>query len=363
MTLEIDAAVCREARTPVVLERLTISAPGPNDVRVRISACAICQSDLHFLDGGWPDPLPAVYGHEAAGTVEAVGREIDDLAPGDAVMVTLIRSCGGCPECQSSLPYLCSGNMASKDGTRLRDANGDRVRIGISTGAFAEFAVVDRSQVLHLPSDLPLAPAALLSCGVITGYGAVANVARPLPGSSVVVIGCGGVGMNAIQAASIAGAEPVVAVDPSAEKRALAPTFGAHLTIDPSDGGAVDSVMTATGGRGAEAVIVTAGVGPAVEMGFTILARNGTLVLVGMPPSGVTAHLDPGALAGAGQRIVGCKMGSTVLPRDLPVLFRHYLEGRLKLDELITGRYPFQDINAALNAARRGKGLRNVLIF
>jgi Zn-dependent alcohol dehydrogenase len=230
-------------------------------------------------------------------------------------------------------------------------------------GAFAEHVVVHASQVAVIPLDMPLDSASLIACGVITGMGAVVNTANVRPGSSVVVIGCGGVGLNSIQGACVAGAAPIIAVDIADAKLEAARAFGATHFINAKTEDVAARVGEFTGGRKADYVFVTVGVAGATEQAVGLMKRNGATVLVGMPPSGVTSTIDPGSLAADGQRILGSKMGSARLPVDVPRIVELYREGRLKLDELISGRYPLERINEAVASSRSGAALRNVIVF
>ena len=357
------AAVCRAFGEPLVIEDVQLAAPARGELRVRLAACAICQSDLHYLEGAWGGSLPAVFGHEAAGVVVEVGTGVEGVAEGDHVVVTLIRSCGACAPCVHGEPALCDATFALDEVGPLTDADGHPIAQGLRTGAFAEEVVVDASQAVGIPAELPLDRAALLACGVITGFGAVVNTAGVEPGATVVVIGTGGVGLNAVQGAVHAGAATVVAIDLSDAKLATARAFGATHTVNSASEDAVAAVLALTGGRGADYVIVTVGAGSAVEQGALVLRRAGTMVIVGMPAAGVLATIDPGTIANDGQRILGSKMGSARIEVDIPKLVALYQEGRLKLDELISARYPFEQINEAIAASRGGSAIRNVIVF
>ena len=245
----------------------------------------------------------------------------------------------------------------------IKCKGGESIVHGMRIGAFAEHVVVHHSQVERLPADLGPDVASLISCGVLTGLGAVVNTAGVGAGESVVVIGCGGVGLNSVQGARLAGADPIVAVDVAAEKLDAARAFGATHAINAKSEDVAARVADITGGAKADYVFVTVGVGGAAEQAISLMKRNGATVLVGMPPSGVSATFDPGWLAADGQRILGSKMGSARLPVDVPRIVALYREGRLKLDELITARYPFERINEAIASARAGKALRNVVVF
>lgn len=357
------AAVCRAFGAPLAVEEVALAAPRAGEVEVRLAACAICHSDIAYADGAWGGDLPAVYGHEAAGVVERIGPGVARVAPGDHVVVTLIRACGHCRCCAKNLPVACETRFPLDRETPLRAADGAPLVHGLRTGAFAERVVVEASQVVAVPKDMPLDRAALLACGVITGFGAVTNTAAVSAGSDVVVIGTGGVGLNAVQGAAHVGARSVIAVDLSDAKLAAARRFGATETVNPAERDPGAAVRESTAGRGADYVFVTVGAKAAFDQSYGLLAPAGAVVLVGMPASGVTSEFDPGTLAGAGQRILGSKMGSARIDEDIPRFVALYREGRLKLDELITGRYRLADINEAIASAKRGEALRNVIVF
>jgi S-(hydroxymethyl)glutathione dehydrogenase/alcohol dehydrogenase len=304
-----------------------------------------------------------VYGHEAAGVVESVGPGVHAMQPGDHVVVTLIRSCGRCFFCTRGEPYLCDTKFPIDAEGRLTDEGGNRVHPAMKTGAFAEQVVVDQSQLAVVPESMPLDVASLLACGVITGLGAVVATAQVPVGASVVVIGTGGVGLNSVQGALISGARPIVAVDLSPEKLAAATAFGATHALDPAGSDVAAEVRALTGGRGADYVFITVGSTQAIEQGLGLLRSGGTLVVVGLPASGATFGVEAVDFAGAGRRILGSNMGSTRLATTIPALVDLYQQGRLKLDELITARYPLEEINEAIAAVLRGEALRNVIVF
>jgi S-(hydroxymethyl)glutathione dehydrogenase/alcohol dehydrogenase len=359
----MKAAVCREFGKPLTIEDVVLAPPGTGEVKVRLAACAICHSDISFMRGEWGGALPAVYGHEAAGVVEAVGPGVAGLAPGDHVVVTLVRFCGQCRycsdgtqvQCETSFPLDKAGPIRTKDGAPLFQA--------MRTGAFAEFVTVHASQAVAIAKDIPLDVASLLACGVITGFGAVANTADLRLGSTAVVIGAGGVGLNSIQAIALREAERNIVIDLSDAKLEAAKRFGATDTINPTREDAQARVMELTQGRGVDYVFVTVGAKAAFDQAPAMLARGGALVLVGMPPNGVMSAYDPGTFAALNQRILGTKMGSTRTQVDIPHLVELYRKGRLKLDELITGRYSLAQVNEAVESVERGEALRNVIVF
>ncbi len=357
------AAICRAFGQPLVIEDVTLAPPGPGEIAVRLRACAICHSDILYAEGAWGGELPAVYGHEASGIVSQVGAGVLDLAPGDHVIVTLIRSCGHCHSCSAGATVTCETKLPLDRQSPLRDRSGRPVVQGLRTAAFAESVVVHASQAVAVPKDVPLESAALIACGVITGLGAVTNTARLRPGETAVVIGAGGVGLNTVQGAALAGARLVIAVDLVPGKLEAARRFGATHAIAANDPNLAQEIRAITGGRGADHVFVTVGARSAFAQAFQLAARSGAIVLVGMPASGVTVDLDPGAIASDNQRILGSKMGGSVIHRDIPQLIDLYRQGRLKLDELISNRFPFERINEAIASSKSGEALRNVIVF
>jgi Zn-dependent alcohol dehydrogenase len=357
----VKAAVCHAFGEPLIIEEIQLRAPEGGEIEVTLDAVAICHSDITYASGAWGGSLPAVYGHEAAGRITAVGDNVRALKVGDSVVVTLIRACGSCPTCASGKPTACEtpydgdhGPIKTKDGGKLHQA--------MASGAFAEKVVVDQNQVVRISEDIPKDAASLIACGVITGVGAVVNAAGLRAGQDVVVIGAGGVGLNAIQGARIAGARRIVAVDMSAEKLEVAKEFGA------TDGVLATSdkpwrQVTRMIGRGADAVIVTVGVIPAYDDAPKYLATGGRVIMVGMPHSGAMSTYEPVTLAATGQGMVGSKMGDVVIQRDIPWMVDLYTQGRLKLDELISGRWTLDQINEAIEDTRSGAARRNVIVF
>jgi Zn-dependent alcohol dehydrogenase len=349
----MKAAVCRAFGEPLAIEEVDLAPPGPGEIRVKVAACAICHSDIHFAEGEWGGRLPAVYGHEAAGVVDETGPGVATLQRGDHVVVTLIRSCGHCHYCTQGKPVACE----------LSAADGSPIVHGLRTGTFAEYAVVDESQAVAIPDDVPLESASLLACGVITGLGAVVNTAEMRPGANVVVIGAGGVGLNSVQGAAIGGARAIVAVDIVESKLEAAMQFGATHAVDGRSPDAAERIRATTNGRGADYVFVTVGAKAAYDQAIGFLARAGALVVVGMPPSDVIAGYQPDDFAYKGQRILGSSMGSSRIQADIPWLVSLYKQGRLKLDELISGRYGLEEINQAIASTKSGEALRNVITF
>ena len=357
---EIKAAVCHAFGAPLTIDTVHLRAPAAGEVEVSLRAVAICHSDITYAEGAWGGALPAVYGHEAAGTVTGVGPGVQGLSLGDRVVVTLIRACGSCPSCASGKPVICqTGNHAAPP---LTAADGSPVAAMMNCGAFAEKVVVDHSQVVKLPSGIGMEAASLLACGVITGVGAVVNAAQLRPGQDVVVIGAGGVGLNAIQGARIAGARRIVAVDMSEGKLAIARDFGATDTV-LGTGEAPWQQAKAAIGRGADVVLVTVGIPAVYDAAPNYLAYGGKLIMVGMPPSGKPSSYEPVNFAAVGQSLIGSKMGDVVIARDIPWMMDLYQQGRLKLDELISRTWRLDQINEAIADTKTGSAKRNVIVF
>jgi Zn-dependent alcohol dehydrogenase len=356
----IKAAVCRTFGADLVIEDITLDAPKGREIEVTLKACAICHSDITYADGGWGGTLPAIFGHEAVGHVSAVGDGVQGLSIGDPVVVTLIRSCGTCPSCASGRPVICE--TPSRTRSPLTDADGAAIVQAMNCAGFAERVVVDQSQVVKLPADMDLVAASLLACGVITGVGAVVNAAKLRAGQDVVVIGAGGVGLNAIQGARIAGARRIVAVDMTEDKLAIARDFGATDTVLASADKPWREAMDAMG-RGADAVIVTVDAIPAYDTAPRYLAPGGQVIMVGMPHTGATSAYEPVRMAAVGTGMTGSKMGDVVISRDIPWMVDLYAQGRLELDGLISGRWPLDRINDAITDTRTGSAKRNVIVF
>ncbi|HKL04495.1 MAG TPA: zinc-binding dehydrogenase [Roseovarius sp.] len=357
----IKAAVCHAFGQPLIIEDVHLRAPQMGEVEVTLDAVAICHSDISYADGAWGGSLPAVYGHEAAGRISGLGAGVTGLSEGDPVIVTLIRACGACPSCGAGRPTGCETPYDGDHGP-LTTLDGGTLHQAMACGAFAEKVVVDHSQVVKIPGDMAMDAASLLACGVITGVGAVVNAAGLRAGQDVVVIGAGGVGLNAIQGARIAGARRIVAVDMSAEKLADAQSFGATdgvLASEPDPWTAAKQAM----GRGADAVLVTVGAAQVYDQAANYLAGGGKVIMVGMPATGAQSTYEAGNFAASGQAMIGSKMGDVVIRRDIPWMIDLYHQGRLKLDELISKRWSLDQINAAIADTKSGTARRNVIVF
>lgn len=364
-TIEIQAAVCREFGGPLTIETLRLDPPQGSEVRVKVLASSICHSDIIYMDGGWGGNLPAVFGHEVAGVVTAIGPAVRsaDIGAGDRVLVSLLRSCGRCECCEAGIPTQCVTEFAIDSAPRLTDEQGRPVRAGLRVGGFAESVVVDASQVVKVPAYVADEAACLISCGVMTGFGAAINTAKVQVGDSVAVIGCGGVGLNCVQGAALAGALPLVAIDVTDDKLEQARAFGATDTVNATDDDMAGQARALTDGRGFDIVMTAVGSARAIEQALPLLARDGALVAVGMPPGNERVALNATGLSHHGQNILGCKMGDARLRIDVPKLFRLYRGGRLKLDELISSRRPLAEINASIELSRQSQNLRHVIVF
>lgn len=361
MPSTIRAAVCRAFGQPLTIETLHLRDPEPGEVEVAIEAVAVCHSDISYIEGAWGGALPAVYGHEAVGRVTGLGAGVDHLRIGDRVLVTLMRSCGTCPSCAGGKPVYC----ASKDtrAAKLTDVDGNPVQAAMDCGAFAEKVVVAQSQIAPLGEAIAPEAACLLACGVPTGVGAVVNTANVRTGETVVVIGAGGVGLNVVQGARLAGAARIVAMDLEPAKLEDARAFGATDTILATDPKPWRAVSAITGGRMAQHVFVSVGAIPAYDVAPRLIGWGGTIYAVGMPHSGDKAQYEPVIMAFTGQGMRGTKMGDVVLSRDIPWMVDLYGQGRLKLDELISRRWAFDEINQAIADTNAGQARRNVLIM
>ena len=356
----MKAAVCRTFGAPLEIEEAELRAPQQGEVRVRIAACAICQSDIAYANGAWGGTLPMVLGHEASGHVAEVGPGVTGLTPGDPVLVTLIRACGSCPACEDDAPTSCDHAWDSH-ASPITGHDGPLTQ-GMSTGAFAEEVLVDQSQIVPLPEGIDIVTASLLSCGVITGAGAVLNTAKVAPGQSVVVIGAGGVGLNTLQGARLVGADPIIAIDIADNRLETAKTFGATHGLRGDDTAHVAAVRAITG-RGAEHVFVAVGSPAVFQSAPDLLAPGGAITAVGLPPSGQQVAYDLATIAALNLRLLGSRMGQSVPHRDIPALVEHYRAGRLELDSLVTGHYPLDQIPEAIADTKTGAARRNVIVF
>lgn len=360
----MKAAVFHGANQPLTVEDVEIGEPLAHEIIVKTAATGVCHSDLHFVEGLWPMTAPTILGHEGAGVVEKVGDQVTYVQPGDHVITCLSIFCGHCDFCLSGRPALCTG--AAETQRRPGDPpkytwQGSPVGQMAGLATYAEKMLVHENAVVKVRKDMPLDAAALIGCGVTTGVGAVLNTAKIEPGSTVAVFGAGGVGLAAIQGALLAGARMIIAVDMVESKLATAKQLGATHVVDASSRDAVQAVIELTGG-GVDYSFEAIGNKRAVEQSFECLGIGGTATVIGMVPVGQKIEVDPAALLGE-RRLQGSRMGSNRFRRDMPRYIDFYMQGRLKLDEMITRRGVLTDINEAFRAMKAGEVARSVLMF
>jgi S-(hydroxymethyl)glutathione dehydrogenase / alcohol dehydrogenase len=357
------AAVLPEIPSMLEIVEIQIDRPGPREVLVRTVAAGLCHSDLHFMEGKYNHDTPTVPGHEAAGVVEAVGDDVTHVKPGDHVIGCLSIFCGRCEYCLSGRPVLCDrqGLERGDDQPPRLSRDGSPIHQFLRLSAFAEMMLVHENTLVKIRDEMPLDRAALIGCAVTTGLGAVFNTAKVTPGSTVAVIGCGGVGLNSVQGAVIAGAGRVIAVDTNPWKLELARTFGATDLVDATAGDPVDQVREMTGG-GVEYSFEAIGLKMTAEQSFAMLRKGGTATIIGMIPEGERIEL-PGSEFLDEKKIQGSNMGSNRFRVDMPRYVDLYLSGRLKLDELVSARIGLDQINDGFDAMRRGEVARSVIEF
>jgi S-(hydroxymethyl)glutathione dehydrogenase / alcohol dehydrogenase len=359
----MKAAVLRQAGQPLQIEDVEVAKPGPREVLIRTAAAGVCHSDLHFVEGAFAHPLPTVLGHESAGVVEAVGEEVRTVRPGDHVVTCLSVYCGHCEFCRSERLNLCVSpeTRRRKDEPPRLSQGGAPVPQFLNLSGFAEQMLVHEHACTVIPKDMPLDRAALLGCAVITGYGAVTRGSRVAAGESVAVIGLGGVGLAAINAAAIAGAGRIVGIDRNPAKAELAAAFGATDFLAADEPDLVRRVVELTAG-GVHHSFEAVGQSETAEQAFGMLRRGGTANLLGMLPVGQSIRL-PGAAFMGERRFQGSLMGSNNFPVDIPKLVELYLKGRLHLDQMISRRIRLADINVAFAEMKQGGIARSVIVF
>ncbi|MFD7091280.1 Zn-dependent alcohol dehydrogenase [Streptomyces sp. NPDC059896] len=358
----VRAAILSAVGAPLEIAGIELPEPGPGRVRVRLAAAGVCHSDLSLSNGTMRIPLPAVLGHEGAGTVVSVGEGVTRVAPGDGVVLNWAPSCGTCPACAIGEVWLCDSALAGAAGVHARTADGTDLHPGLNVGAFAEETVVAANCVLPLPAGVPLTDAALLGCAVLTGYGAVHHAARVRAGESVVVFGVGGVGLAVLQSARIAGAGPVVAVDVSPEKEALARAAGATEYVIASDTTAKD-IRRLTGGRGADVAVECVGRATAIRTAWDSTRRGGRTTVVGIGGKDQRVTFNALELFHWGRTLSGCVYGNSDPSKDLPVLAEHIRAGRFDLSALVTERIGLDGIPAAFENMLAGRGGRALVVF
>ncbi|MBM3491154.1 MAG: Zn-dependent alcohol dehydrogenase [Alphaproteobacteria bacterium] len=364
--MQFRAAVLHEVGKPLAIEEVELAAFKPSDVLVRLHASGLCHTDLEVMQGSLRYPLPIVLGHEGAGVVERVGSDVTTLRPGQHVICSWNPNCGHCFYCDGDQPILCepftrhqpAGHLL--DGSSRLTVGGAKLHHYSMICSHAEYCVVPEAGAVAVPSEVPFDRACLIGCGVMTGVGAVMRVAKVGVGQSVAVLGCGAVGLNVLQGARLAGAEPIIAVDVEPAKLALARAFGAQETLDAGQGDVAARVKGLTRGRGADHVFEAAGIRHTLQTGFDAVRPGGQLVLLGKTDVEEKVALRWGSVMGE-KRIVRSSYGGARPRQDFPLLARLYLEGRLKLDELITRRLRLAEINDGFAAMTQGKLVRAVL--
>jgi S-(hydroxymethyl)glutathione dehydrogenase/alcohol dehydrogenase len=343
-----------------IRDDVEVIGPGPGEVRIRVRAAGVCHSDLSARDGVLPQTVPAVLGHEAAGDVLAVGDGVDDLATGDRVIVNWLPACGACPSCARGEPYLCVTHVMM-GYVQPRFLSGGTPLFGMAgCGAFAEEMVVPRPGAVRIADDVPYDIAALVGCGVMTGVGAVLNTAQVPPGATVAVIGCGGVGIAAVQGARLAGASAIVAVDPVEDKHGVAKRFGATHAANPDDFGELSTVVT--GGEGFDYVFDVVATPATLRTGWTAVRRGGALVVVGAGRADVRVEFSPFELLFEGKRILSSLYGGADAQRDFARLLDFWRAGRLDLAGMISQRLRLDQVDDALRALGRGDVIRQVIL-
>lgn len=368
MPQRAKAAICREINQPVVVEEIEVESPRRGEVMIKLAACGVCHSDYSVTTGTIPFPPPVVLGHEGAGIVVEVGEGVTGIAVGDAVVSSFVSMCGKCRYCQTGRPQLC--DQAAKaaftlpDGTvRTKDLKGNPLNVFSGCGVMAEYATLHTDNVVKIDKDIPLDRAALVSCGVMTGVGAVVNTARVAPGSIAVVFGCGGVGLNAIQGCAIAGAAMIVAVDTADAKLEMARQFGAtHVLNAKAEENVVKALRKLTGG-GADYAFECVGYGEIAAQAYGCLRKGGTAVVVGVASQKDNTTVRTASLTFEEKTLTGSYFGSARPREDFPRLLALYRNKRLKLDELITRTYRIEEAPQAFADLASGKNARGVIVF
>ncbi|MFE2870305.1 MULTISPECIES: Zn-dependent alcohol dehydrogenase [unclassified Embleya] len=345
---------------------IEIDLPGPGEVLVRTAACGLCHSDIHILDGAIPHQRPAVLGHEASGTVVAVGPGVTRVAPGDHVVACLSVFCGRCPQCARGRTWLCSdkaATMRDADGPPRLSRNGQPVNASSWIGGLAEQMLLHQNAVVAIDPAMPLDVAAVIGCAVTTGVGAAWRSADIRAGETVAVLGCGGIGLNIVQGARLRGAGRVIAIDLQPAKRELARALGATDTIDAASHDAVAEVLALTAGFGVDHAFEAIGLEATIGQAVAMTSPGGTAYVVGVTPMTATVNVPGYALWGQGKTVRGVHMGSNTFTTDMPRYVDLYLQGRLRIDELISRRIPLTEVNDAYDALRRGEVARSVVTF
>jgi S-(hydroxymethyl)glutathione dehydrogenase/alcohol dehydrogenase len=358
----MKAAVLKAAKTPMTIEDVRLDKPGPHEVRVRLAASGLCHSDYHVIAGDLPSRFPAILGHEAAGVVEEVGGRVRGLKPGDHVVACVSSFCGHCKPCVQGFTHRCADKPVRGRNDPPSHMLGDTPVLVRTLAAFAEEILVHENALARVPRELPLDRACILGCALVTGVGAVTRRAKVEPGSTVAVIGCGGVGLSVIQGARLAGAARIIAVDLSPARLAQAKKFGATDTV-PGGDDAAKAVVELTAG-GVDHAFEVIGLAKTMEQGVRMLAAGGTLTIVGVPAQGSQLTLsNPGALLFKEARVQWSLMGSSPFTVDIPRLADLYLRGKLELDAMVSRRLALSEIDSGFESMLSGEGARNVVVF
>jgi alcohol dehydrogenase len=354
---------------PLEVLELDLAPPGPGELLIRVDAAGVCHSDLSVVDGNRPRPTPMVLGHEAAGEVLEVGAGVTDVVVGDHVVLVFVPRCGTCAACAAGTPALCpraaAANAAGellRGGRRFGELDGRPINHHLGVSAFAEHAVVDRGSVVIVPDDIPAATAALFGCALLTGVGAVLSTASVRPGESVAVLGLGGVGLAAVMGAAVAGANPIVAVDPVASKRELALELGATHVVDPAtEGGSAQGIRAFVAG-GVTHAFEAVGSAAVLADAWAATTRGGTTVAIGLPHPSEELRISAAQLVGDARTLVGSYLGGAVPERDLPRMIELWRAGRLPVERLHSTSLPLDDVNLAMDELAEGRTVRQVLL-
>jgi S-(hydroxymethyl)glutathione dehydrogenase/alcohol dehydrogenase len=359
----VRAAIVHEVGGPFVVEDIDLAPVGRRDVRVEMAASGVCHSDLSVQKGSIPFMFPTVLGHEGAGVVAEVGDEVTRVAPGDHVVLTWMPACRRCFWCLSGQPMLCEVGLAESLSGAYASVRGTPLVRGLGTATFGEQTVVPEGEVVRIDRSVPLELAALVGCALATGVGAVWHTARVTPGSSVVVVGCGGVGLAVIQGARLAGASVIVAVDRVASKLKTAQLLGATAVVDAAAGDPVQAVREATGGRGADFGFEVVGRADTIRSTFAAVRRGGTAVLVGAGSPGEQVSFSAFELFVDAKTVIGCVYGSTDADRDFPVLVDLVRSGAIDAHGMVSRRIGLDDVNDAFRAMEAGEVARSVIVY
>ncbi len=352
---------------PLTIEEIELDPPGPNEVVVKIAGAGLCHSDLSVINGARPRKLPIVLGHEGSGEIVELGSAVTDLHVGDHAVFQFSPACGRCRRCLEGRPQNClvAATQGAKGelmggGSRIRDVEGKTLGHHTGVSSMAEYAVMDRGSIIIVDPSLPLADAAIFGCAVMTGAGAVINSARVRAGDSVAIVGVGGVGLNGVMGAKLAGAEKIIAIDTDARKLVLARELGATHVINGTDNDVVEQVKELTGG-GVDFAVELAGAIPAMETAYAIIARGGAVVTAGLSPAGAQFSFEHADLVSHEKSVIGSYMGSCVPIRDIPRFINAFQRGEMPVDKLIDRHIGFEDLNEGFDRLNRGETVRQIL--